>query len=491
MPLSTGQVLHNRYRIVKLLGQGGFGAVYRAWDVSLNRPCAVKENLDTSPDAQRQFVREAQILANLSHPNLPRVTDHFSISGMGQYLVMDFIVGEDLQDLLDRIGGPLLESQVVDWINQICDALSYLHNQNPPIVHRDVKPANIRITPDGNAMLVDFGIAKAYSISSKTTKGARAVMPGFSPLEQYGHGRTDARSDVYALGATMYTLLTKQVPPDSVDRARGAVLTAVCQRNPTISGNLETAILKALEIRQEDRFQTIAEFRATFISSSSQQPEKPLLRRFSLIGLVLFGVVGFLSGMTYLVNQLMAPSILPISSSTWTPRSSPTRTSTIEPTIAKTSIPTLSITLIPAAEGTPDPSDHFEYLGELATDWEDGEPYSPGYYIYHANGDPDIPIIVSMGWCATTQSILDKNWPMMGYELTIDGISIDLEEEMGFRSWTAPDIGPCYGYAGLTTGWSRGEYHVIWTHTIYQLINDGSSDYEAGDYVMDIMLTIP
>jgi serine/threonine protein kinase len=218
MPLISGQILNTRYRIVKLLGQGGFGAVYRAWDLNLNRPCAIKENLETAPEAQQQFQREAQMLSNLHHPNLPRVIDYYFISGQGQYLVMDFVEGEDLQSILDNAGSTLTESQVLPWIRQVCDALSYLHHQNPPIIHRDVKPRNIIITPAGQAMLVDFGIAKRYDPQSKTTMGARAVTPGYSPNEQYGHGTTDSISDIYALGATLYTLLTNQVPVESVQR---------------------------------------------------------------------------------------------------------------------------------------------------------------------------------------------------------------------------------------------------------------------------------
>src|SRR5512137_2167770 len=175
MPLQTGQVFNNRYRIVKLLGQGGFGAVYRAWDSNLNKPCALKENLDVSPEAQRQFMREATILANLSHPNLPRVTDHFSLPGQGQYLVMDFVEGEDLASLQQRQGGALPVGQVLGWINQVADALTYMHSLQPPVVHRDIKPANIRITPEGRAMLVDFGLVKIYDPGMQTTLGARAV----------------------------------------------------------------------------------------------------------------------------------------------------------------------------------------------------------------------------------------------------------------------------------------------------------------------------
>ena len=211
MPLLPNQILNNRYRIVKLLGQGGFGAVYRAWDLNLDHQRAIKENLDTSPQAQRQFKREAQILDVLVHPNLPRVIDHFIVPNQGQYLVMDFVEWQDLGEML--MNGPLPEARVLPWIIQVCDALIYLHSQNPPVIHRDIKPGNIKITPDGRAILVDFGISKVYDPTLSTTVGARAVTPGYSPPEQYGKGATDARSDMYALGATLYHLLTGQAPP--------------------------------------------------------------------------------------------------------------------------------------------------------------------------------------------------------------------------------------------------------------------------------------
>lgn len=263
MTLTQGQIIQSRYRVVALLAQGGMGAVYKAWDLNLNQPVAIKENLDTSPEAQRQFLREAQILSSLSHANLPRVTDHFFIAGLGQYLVMDFIEGEDLQATLDRLQRPLPEAQVLAWIDQVCDALEYLHAQNPPVIHRDVKPANIKIAPKGKAVLVDFGIAKIYDPHLATTIGAKAVTPGYSPPEQYGGGVTDARSDIYALGATLYTLLTGKTPPESVQRMVGGVtLTPPRQLNPGISPLVENAILHATEIATDRRFQRADEFSA-------------------------------------------------------------------------------------------------------------------------------------------------------------------------------------------------------------------------------------
>ena len=267
MTLTQGQILNNRYRVVKLLGQGGFGAVYKAWDTTLNRPCALKEAFETSPEGQRQFLREAQILANLTHPNLPRVTDFFALPGQGQYLVMDFVEGQDLEDARLKAGGALPPAQVLDWILQVLDAVSYLHRQKQPVIHRDIKPANIKITPpdeeypSGKAILVDFGIAKTFDLQKDTTVGARAVTRGYSPIEQYGKGVTDTRTDVYALGATLYALLTGKEPPDAPMRVVGDRLVAPRQLNPNIPPVVETALLKALQISPERRFQQVGEFR--------------------------------------------------------------------------------------------------------------------------------------------------------------------------------------------------------------------------------------
>ena len=288
MPLSTGQILNNRYRIVKLLGQGGFGAVYRAWDLNLNAPCALKESLNTTPEAVRQFTLEARLLANLRHVNLPTVFDHFSVEGQGQYLVMDFVEGQDLQQMLQRSGGPLPEEQVLVWMLQVCDTLTYLHSQNPPVIHRDIKPANIKITPQGQVKLVDFGIAKQYNPSQKTTLGARAVTPGYSPPEQYGKGGTDARTDVYAVGATLYASLTGHAPMESLEREIGNPLPAPRALNPAISASVEFTTLKAMEMAPEQRFRSAAELRAalgaalpitqvpvTLVAQAIEQP-KPL-----------------------------------------------------------------------------------------------------------------------------------------------------------------------------------------------------------------------
>jgi uncharacterized membrane protein len=269
--LIIGSTVQNRYRVDALLGHGGMGAVYRAWDINLNRPVAIKENLDHSPEAQRQFAREAGMLANLTHANLPRVTDYFFIPDQGQYLVMDFVEGEDLQAMLGR-EGQLPEDKALMWIAQVCDALAYLHSYRLPIIHRDVKPANIKVTPSGKAMLVDFGIAKIYDPQLRTTMGARAVTPGYSPPEQYGMGTTTPRSDVYAVGATLYTLLTGQEPPESVERITGAALRPPRELNRQVSEKMETVVLRAMALDAMQRYADAMELHAALPTTAAQSP---------------------------------------------------------------------------------------------------------------------------------------------------------------------------------------------------------------------------
>jgi hypothetical protein len=269
MTLSTGTTLENRYRIEGLLGQGGMGAVYRAYDTRLQQAVAIKENTmavpGISPEAvaasRHQFECEALMLARLRHPNLPRVSDHFVTPDGNQYLVMDYIEGDDLAHILAR-GGPLPEAQAVAWISQACSALEYLHTQQPPIIHRDIKPQNIKVTSQGRIYLVDFGIAKIGGERSKTATGALGVTPGFSPPEQYAMIGTDARSDVYALGATLYALLTGHTPPESISLMSGeAHLMPPQHVNSKVSLAVQQAVLKAMAPRKTDRSQSVAEFR--------------------------------------------------------------------------------------------------------------------------------------------------------------------------------------------------------------------------------------
>ncbi|MBN2499597.1 MAG: protein kinase [Anaerolineales bacterium] len=267
--MEVGSLLYQRYRIQEVLGRGGMGAVYRAVDDSLGVPVAVKENFYVEEEEYaRQFRREATILANLRHPNLPRVTDHFVIEGQGQYLVMDFIEGEDLRQRVDRMGA-LPEKEVLLLGVAVADALNYLHTLSPPVVHRDVKPGNIKVDPHGNVFLVDFGLAKLMQAGQETTTGARGLTPGYSPPEQYGSARTDPRSDIYALGATLYAVLTGFPPEDGLARAMNqATLTPVRERIPGVSRRAARVIEKAISVQPEDRYRNAAEFQQALLEAS-------------------------------------------------------------------------------------------------------------------------------------------------------------------------------------------------------------------------------
>jgi eukaryotic-like serine/threonine-protein kinase len=269
MTLASGSLLNNRYRIVEVLGQGGMAAVYRAVDENLGVEVAVKENLFTTEEYARQFRLEATILASLRQQNLPRVSDHFVIEPQGQYLVMDFIEGEDLRQRLDRLGR-LPEQEVIIIGVAICDAISYMHSRQPVILHRDIKPGNVRITPSGHIYLVDFGLAKIVEGRETTHTGARAMTPGYSPPEQYGSARTDSRSDIYSLGATLYCALTNALPEDGLDRAMKRLnLTPIQDLNPKISDDLSRIIEKCLAIQPNDRYQSAEELRYELMEARS------------------------------------------------------------------------------------------------------------------------------------------------------------------------------------------------------------------------------
>ncbi|MBL8064051.1 MAG: serine/threonine-protein kinase [Anaerolineales bacterium] len=276
MTLEKGTLIHNRYRVVDILGQGGMGSVYRAIDENLGVSVALKENLFTTDEYARQFRLEAVILANLRHPNLPRVSDHFVMGDQGQYLVMDFIEGEDLRYRMERLG-MLTEEDATHIGASICDALAYLHTRKPPILHRDIKPGNVKISPDGHIYLVDFGLAKVYqSASQATTTGARAMTPGYSPPEQYGTARTDPRTDIYSLGATLYAALTGVIPEDGLARAMdNAQLTPLRKRNSKVSRKLSAAIEKAMAVDPSDRYQVAEEFKKALLAANSLTQQSP------------------------------------------------------------------------------------------------------------------------------------------------------------------------------------------------------------------------
>ncbi len=252
------------------------GAVYRAADLRLEgRICALKEvrpDPDATPEALtqavEQFRREAFTLARLDHPNLPKVSDTFA-ENHREYLVMDFVAGEDLSQLIERKrrkGEYVSEAEALGWAEQLCDALEYLHSQDPPVLHRDIKPANIKLTPGGLIKLVDFGLVKLLATDDARTvtvlQGRGTV--AYTPLEQYGgdSGHTDIRSDIYALGATLYHLLAGQPPADAKERfLRPDSLIPLRSLNPHVSPATERAIQAAIAMHPNDRPPTVEAFR--------------------------------------------------------------------------------------------------------------------------------------------------------------------------------------------------------------------------------------
>lgn len=272
MTLENGYLLKQRYRILDILGQGGMGAVYRAVDENLDITVAIKENSFFSDDYARQFQREARILASLKHPNLPRVFDYFVIEGQAQYLVMDYIEGEDLRQWMSREEG-IVEIEALQIGIAICNALIYLHSRVPAITHRDIKPGNIKLTPAGEIVLVDFGLVKILHENEVTTTAARAMTPGYSPPEQYGDEPTDHRSDIFSLGATLYAALSGYLPEDSLARTTGkAELTPLRSYLPHLSHQTRHTIEKALSLRFEDRWQSAREFKYALITARDVLP---------------------------------------------------------------------------------------------------------------------------------------------------------------------------------------------------------------------------
>jgi serine/threonine protein kinase len=267
--LTPDTVLQGRYRIIRQLGQGGMGAVYEAIDQRLDTTVALKETLFADERLRKQFEREARLLARLHHPALPRVSDHFS-EGDGQFLVMQFIPGDDLSEMMTQKRGPFPPDQVLTWADQLLDALDYLHTQDPQIVHRDIKPQNLKLTARGQIILLDFGLAKgqAGEISRVTTAASIfGYTPNYAPLEQIQGLGTDSRSDLYALGATLYHLMTGVKPPDALTRAAALVngqpdpLVSASEVNESIAKEIDQVLAKAMAQGREQRYATASEMR--------------------------------------------------------------------------------------------------------------------------------------------------------------------------------------------------------------------------------------
>lgn len=282
-PLAPDTVLQNRYRIIRQLGRGGMGAVYEALDERLGISVALKETLSSEASMRKQFEHEARLLASMQHSALPRVSDHF-VEGNRAFLVMQFIGGVDLARIIAQQPGPLPREQVIAWADQLLDALIYLHSRDRQVIHRDIKPHNLKLTATGQIALLDFGLARAQSAQSSdlsitSSKAFFGYTRHYAPLEQIQDQRTDPRTDIYALGATLYHLLTGIKPPDAMVRATALInsepdpLKPANKVHEAVGAEISAILNKAMAQKPENRYASADEFREAFRRMGRTNPE--------------------------------------------------------------------------------------------------------------------------------------------------------------------------------------------------------------------------
>jgi len=267
--LAPEAILQSRYRVVRQLGRGGMGAVYEAVDLRLGHTVALKQTLTSDEELWKQFEREARLIARLNHPVLPRVSDYFT-EGHRAFFVMQFVEGSDLAEIIAQQPGPLPRNAVVAWADQLLDALIYLHAHERQIIHRDIKPHNLKLTPAGQIVLLDFGLAKTQVEDSSGAASCPSVFgytPRYAPLEQIQDLGTTPQSDIYALGATLYHLLTGVKPPDALARATALVsarpnpLKPANEINSAVGAELTAILSKAMAQNPDERYRSATEFR--------------------------------------------------------------------------------------------------------------------------------------------------------------------------------------------------------------------------------------
>ncbi|MBS2036869.1 serine/threonine protein kinase [bacterium] len=289
--LAEGTILAERYLIMSVLGQGGMGTVYLAQNLQ-EQPVALKELSIPAWNqaAVRQFEREAAILASLQHPALVQVYESFAWNER-LYIAMEYIQGDTLAFWL-RSKRKISQAQGLNWARQLCSVLGTLHAHRPPILFRDLKPSNIMIDRELQVRLIDFGIARFLVEGKETTTFLKGMgSTGFAPLEQYGEeGGTDERSDIYALGATLYAMLTRKIPESPVTRiSSGTPLTSPRQHNPEISRPLEAVLTRMLALKKEARYRSVGEVEAALeraeqgmVDKSAQAESEPLIAHFKV-----------------------------------------------------------------------------------------------------------------------------------------------------------------------------------------------------------------
>lgn len=284
-PLSAGTILQNRYQILRELGAGGMGAVYEAIDQRLDARVAIKQTFSADERLRRQFEQEAQLLAQLNHPSLPRVSDYFIEDGRA-FLVMQFISGDDLAREISRQAAPFPTQHVIAWADQLLDALIYLHTRDRQIIHRDIKPHNLKLTESGQIALLDFGLAKAHSADHSNSQSSSSIFgytKRYSPLEQIQDQGTSPQSDIYALGATLYHLFTGTKPPDCLVRANEIAksnpdpLRPAHELHSAVGAELSAILNRAMGVFACDRFESASKFREALRALGRQAESRPVI----------------------------------------------------------------------------------------------------------------------------------------------------------------------------------------------------------------------
>lgn len=302
--LEIGSVIDGKYKILNVVGKGGMSVVYLAMNERANKQWAIKEvrkdGMQSFEVVKQNLVAETDLLKKLNHPHLPSIIDVIDCDDTF-LIVMDYIEGNPLSKALETSGAQN-QDDVIEWAKQLCDVLGYLHSRKPPIIYRDMKPSNVMLKPDGNVMLIDFGTAREFKYSSVADTTCLGTQ-GYAAPEQFGgHGQTDARTDIYCLGATMYHLVTGHnpaTPPYEMYPIR--------QWNPMLSSGLEEIILKCTQRNPEDRYQSCAEllyaldhYRDLDIENKKVQSFKwkTFLASFIMTIVMLVGTIGFSAGLT-------------------------------------------------------------------------------------------------------------------------------------------------------------------------------------------------
>lgn len=295
-----GTVIDNKYEILKEIGKGGMSTVYLAMDKRLNKQWAVKElrripGNENNKILVKSLIIEANMMKKLDHPSLPRVVDIID-NGQTIYVIMDYIEGESLKTVLS-VSGAQSQKKVVEWAKELCEVLRYLHSQKPPIIYRDMKPSNIMLKPEGNLKLIDFGIAREYkqdNLADTVSLGTR----GYAAPEQFGgKGQTDARTDIYCLGVTLYHLITGQNPTEPPYE-----IYPIRHWNASLSSGLEAIISKCTQLNPEDRYQDCDELMYALehyneLDESYRKKQKKKLKMF--IASISMSVVMAISGITF------------------------------------------------------------------------------------------------------------------------------------------------------------------------------------------------